>query len=338
MTLLSIETLTKRFGGVVALDRLSLTIMAGEIHALIGPSGCGKSTALRLIAGFEQAESGAITMNGRRIDGLKPEARDIGMVFQDYALFPHLTVAENIAFGLHRLDRAAREAAVRDHLALMRLQGLEGRRPDQLSGGQQQRVALARSLAARPRLLLLDEPFSNLDASLRETARREMRDVLRASGMTALFVTHDREEALSLSDRVTVLKAGRVEQTDRPERVYQRPASAFVAGFLGRTNLLQGMAEGGRARTVLGPLPIEPEAHGPVTLSLRPQGLALVAEGGAEATVTDRIYRGQEVTYLLRAADGTALQLDTTDAPATPAVAPGARVRLEAVAPGVVVG
>ena len=156
--------------------------------------------------------------------------------------------------------------------------------------------------------------------------------------MTALFVTHDREEALSLSDRVTVLKAGRVEQTGHPEALYQRPASAFVAGFLGRTNLLQGMAEGARARTVLGPLPIEPEAHGPVTLSLRPQALALAVEGGAEVTVVDRIYRGQEVTYLLRAGDGTALQLDTAEAPSMPPAEPGGRVRLKPVAPAVVVG
>ncbi len=311
MPLLVLSALTKSFGSSRAVDEVSLHLDDGEIHALIGPSGCGKSTLLRLISGFETPDSGTITMRGQPVTALAPEARDIGIVFQDYALFPHLTVEANIGFGLHRLDRAARAMRVREHMDMLQLEGLEKRYPAELSGGQQQRVALARSLAARPALLLLDEPFSNLDASLREAARRDMRTLLKGSGIAVLFVTHDREEALSFADRITVLKAGRLEQSGPPEDIYARPCNAFVAGFLGPTNILAGTASGRTARTALGDMALAEEAQGNVTLSLRPEHIILGAPetGRPVFRIVERIFRGSAITFLLHAEDGTELQV-----------------------------
>ncbi|MGQ3671957.1 ABC transporter ATP-binding protein [Xanthobacter sp. TB0136] len=339
MPLLSLSALTKTFGTTRAVDAVSLDLDDGEIHALIGPSGCGKSTLLRLISGFETPDCGTITMRGQPITTLAPEARDIGIVFQDYALFPHLTVEANIGFGLNRLPRAERVALVREHMAMLQLDGLEKRYPAELSGGQQQRVALARSLAARPGLLLLDEPFSNLDASLREAARRDIRTLLKGSGIAILFVTHDREEALSFADRITVLKAGRLEQSGPPEEVYARPQNSFVAGFLGAANILPGTASGQTAQTVLGEVMLAAQAHGPLTLCLRPETLELcAAETGRPAfRVVERIFRGYAVSFLVQAEDGTRVQvLSGISADARAETRVGEHVGLMARAPAVI--
>ncbi|MBJ7534630.1 ABC transporter ATP-binding protein [Rhodomicrobium vannielii ATCC 17100] len=304
---LRIEGVSKRFGDVAALRDVSLDLREGEIHALIGPSGCGKSTLLRIVAGFEAADEGAVHLGQRRIDTLKPEARGIGIVFQDYALFPHLTVAQNVAFALKYADDARRATGTAPLLRMVRLDGLESRYPDELSGGQQQRVALARTFAAGPRAILLDEPFSNLDASLRETTRREIRDILKASGLGILFVTHDREEALSFADRISVLRDGRVEQTGLPKDLYFRPANAFVAGFLGSTNLLDGIADGASAETPLGRVSLDRPASGPVQLSLRPEAIGIAPEGsdGVPAIVASLVFKGHDASAFVRVGETT---------------------------------
>ncbi|MGE4374078.1 MAG: ABC transporter ATP-binding protein [Xanthobacter sp.] len=337
--LLSLSGLTKCFGDVRAVDGVNLSLAPGEIHALIGPSGCGKSTLLRLVAGFEQADGGRIEMGQKAIDHLPPERRDIGIVFQDYALFPHLTVAGNIGFGLHHLPRAARQVRVEEHMAMLQLRGLEQRYPSELSGGQQQRVALARSLAARPAMLLLDEPFSNLDASLREAARRDMRVLLKSHNISVLFVTHDREEALSFADQVSVLRAGRLEQAGPPEELYARPANAFVAGFLGQANFLPGdvAAFGRQAQTCLGLLDLDRVAPpGPVTLCLRPEALHLAPLGqdAPHLKVKERIFRGFATSYVLETADGHEIQ---ALAPSLSTLREGDETGIFQIAPAVVV-
>ena len=240
--MLRLEGLTKRFGDTTAVDGLSLDVRPGEFLTLLGPSGCGKTTTLRLVAGFEQPTAGRIELNGRDITRLPAERRGIGMVFQNYALFPHLNVFENVAFGLQTrgLPRAEIRRRVREALELVELGGFEERRVQELSGGQQQRVALARALAPEPPVLLLDEPLSNLDAALREKTRAELRALLQRLGITAVFVTHDQEEAFALSDRIAILEAGRLRQVGTPESLYHEPASPFVAAFLGRANFLPG--------------------------------------------------------------------------------------------------
>jgi iron(III) transport system ATP-binding protein len=267
--------------------------------ALLGPSGCGKTTTLRLIAGFEDPDAGVIEVGGRVVaavgDGTwrsePPEARRVGMVFQDYALFPHLSVADNVAFGLPRLSRGEREARVAAALATVGLAGLGGRAPHQLSGGQQQRVALARALAPNPAVVLLDEPFSNLDPELRAEVRAEVRQILAAAGATALLVTHDREEALSLADRVAVMGGGRIVQVATPEELYHRPATRWVAAFVGDAEFLPGEANGRRVATDLGDLPAHSAATGPVEVMLRPEQLRLVpvpdAAGAASSDSSD---------------------------------------------------
>ncbi len=244
MDLLLLDRVSKRFGaaGPPAVDGLSLRVSEGEILALLGPSGCGKTTTLRLIAGLESPDAGTITLRGQIVAGpgraVPPEERGVGIVFQDYALFPHLTVADNVAFGLPRAARRSRVEAV---LELVGLGGFGPRYPHELSGGQQQRVALARALAPAPALLLLDEPFSNLDADLRAQMRDEVERILRTSGTTAVFVTHDQEEAFTLADRVGVLLAGRIEQLAPPQELYHRPATRFVAAFVGAADFLPGV-------------------------------------------------------------------------------------------------
>ncbi|HEU0013103.1 MAG TPA: ABC transporter ATP-binding protein, partial [Longimicrobium sp.] len=244
--MLRLENLTRRFGDTLAVDGLSLEVAAGEFLTLLGPSGCGKTTTLRMIAGFEQPTSGRVVVDGRDVTALPPQKRDVGMVFQNYALFPHLDVAENVAFGLRSRgeSRAAAAPGVERALEMVELTGFGARRVQQLSGGQQQRVALARALAPEPPLLLLDEPLSNLDAALRERTRDELRALLKQLGMTAVFVTHDQEEAFALSDRVAVLDRGRLQQVGSPEELYAAPANAFVASFLGRANFLPATVEG----------------------------------------------------------------------------------------------
>ncbi len=246
-----VSNLTKRFGTTTAVDDVSFSVAEGAFVALLGPSGSGKTTVLRMLAGLERPDEGRIAVHGRPVFGgrreVPAEERDIGMVFQDYALWPHMTVAQNIAFGLRlrRFTRRDRDARVAEALSLVHLDGLDARFPDQLSGGQQQRVAIARALATRPRLLLLDEPLSNLDAALREEMRVELVRLLKAQGITAIYVTHDRIEALAMADQIVVMRDGRVAQIGAPEELYARPATLFIAGFLGAANVVAGAVETG---------------------------------------------------------------------------------------------
>ena len=240
LAILHLDCVTRRYQtGPAAVDQVTLTLMQGELLALLGPSGCGKTTLLRLIAGLEAPNEGAIVLSGRPVAGpggwVPPERRQLGMVFQDYALFPHLTVAQNVGFGLDRLRKQAPQALhdrVAEAIALVGLEGLEKRYPHELSGGQQQRVALARSIAPQPSLILLDEPLSNLDARVRQRLRQEVRAILKRAGAAAVFVTHDREEAMAIADRVAVMRRGQIEQIDSPEGLYWEPDSRFVAGFV----------------------------------------------------------------------------------------------------------
>ena len=240
--LLRIEGVSKSFGSFRAVDRLSLDIAAGEFFALLGPSGCGKTTLLRMLAGFETPDEGRILLAGRDIAPVLPHERPVNMMFQNYALFPHLNVRDNIAFGLKRagMARAAIDTRVAEMVALVKLEGMEKRKPDQLSGGQRQRVALARSLARRPKVLLLDEPLAALDKKLRETTQIELMELQRRLGMTFIIVTHDQEEAMTMANRIGVMDAGRLEQVAAPRDLYEAPATRWVAGFVGDINLFEG--------------------------------------------------------------------------------------------------
>lgn len=302
--------LSKSFGSTPAVRDLSLSVRAGELVTLLGPSGCGKTTTLRLVAGFETPDSGRILMNGQPVAGpgrhVPPEQRRIGMVFQEYALFPHLSVGDNIAFGLDG-QRAGKKQRVGQMLALVGLDGLERRMPYELSGGQQQRVALARALAPGPQVLLLDEPFSNLDAALRGQMRAEVRAILKTAGITCIFVTHDQEEALSLSDRVAVIFDGTVAQMGPPQAVYARPASREVAAFVGESNFLPGQAEGDVVHCALGTLPLLGVARGPVDVLLRPELLDLSGDTGPAAVVQWLEFYGHDQRAGLLLDDGTAL-------------------------------
>ncbi|MBZ4418732.1 ABC transporter ATP-binding protein [Myxococcus sp. RHSTA-1-4] len=345
MPLLTLDTVSLRYTstGTPAVDGLSLAVEPGEVVALLGPSGCGKTTTLRMVAGFERPDAGSVTLEGRVLVGpgtfVPPEQRSVGMVFQDYALFPHLSVVDNVAFGLGALSRAEAQARARSMLKLFGLEGFESRMPHALSGGQQQRVALARALAPGPRVLLLDEPFSSLDSALRASTRVEVRRVLKSLGATVMLVTHDQTEAMAFADRLVVMRAGKVEQVGTPEAVYSTPRTAFVAYFLGGTNLLPGVGFGNGARTVLGILPVAGQAKGNVLLSLRPESLRLVpdtdsvAVGGAlRAEVLAREFQGPSAEYTV-ACGG--LELTVRGAPEL-ALGPGARARLEVVGRAVV--
>src|SRR5882757_359146 len=242
MPLLRIEGVVKRFGGFTAVDKLSLDIRAGEFFALLGPSGCGKTTLLRMLAGFETPDAGKILLNGKDIAQVLPHRRPVNMMFQNYALFPHLSVCDNIAFGLKRanMPRPQIDARVAEMVALVKLEGLEKRKPDQLSGGQKQRVALARSLARRPQVLLLDEPLAALDKKLRESTQAELMELQRRLGTTFIIVTHDQEEAMTVANRIGVMDAGRLEQVATPRDLYEAPQSRWVAEFIGDVNLFDG--------------------------------------------------------------------------------------------------
>jgi putative spermidine/putrescine transport system ATP-binding protein/putrescine transport system ATP-binding protein len=289
---------TKRFGSVTAISGISFAVAAGETIALLGPSGCGKTTILRMIAGFEQPDEGAITIGGRNMRGLKPYERNVGLLFQHYALFPHMTVSENVAYGLkHRgAPRSSIAPRVREMLALVRMSEYADRRPDRLSGGQQQRVALARALATQPTLLLLDEPLSALDAKLRYDLRNELKQMLAAVGSTVIVVTHDQEEAMSLGERVFVMNRGTVMQIGTPNDVYWRPNSPFVADFMGRTNWLDGHVvnvDGGRRfETPAGwrwPVDEAIKILGPARLCVRPESVEIGRDSIAPGALTGEI-------------------------------------------------
>jgi ABC-type Fe3+/spermidine/putrescine transport system ATPase subunit len=287
----TIRDASRAFGAVRAVERVSVAIRHGEFFTLLGPSGCGKTTLLRMIAGFCELDEGAVFFGDRRIDALPPHRRNTAMVFQNYAIFPNHTVAGNVAYGLkaRRVPAAETAERVRRALQLVHLDGFEERWPHQLSGGQLQRVALARSLVIEPEVLLLDEPLSNLDAQLRVEMRGEIRELQRALAITAVYVTHDQEEALAVSDRIAVMRAGRLEQVGEPLAVYQRPATAFVAAFMGATNILTGTVaarEGDRARIAVGPLEfpvVAPKAAvgARVSFSLRPEAIRLLPPAAA---------------------------------------------------------
>ncbi len=290
MSHLVLECLGKTYGGTAVVREMSLAVAEGELVVLLGPSGCGKTTTLRMIAGFIAATCGDIRLDGRSILSLPPHKRDMGLVFQSYALFPHLPVARNVAFGLEMRGAkpAAREARVAEMLRLTRLDHLADRLPRQLSGGQQQRVALARALAIRPRLLLLDEPLSNLDAALRAEVGRDIKLLQRESALSTIMVTHDQDEAMAMADRLVVMKEGRVEQVGSQEDLYERPATAFVASFIGRSTMLPGMlAEPGLFMAGEQPIRLAGRyaGQGVCSLALRPERLRLgAADGGGNAS------------------------------------------------------
>jgi ABC-type Fe3+/spermidine/putrescine transport system ATPase subunit len=332
MSFLALDRLDKSFGAQSVLRELSLAVEKGEIVALLGPSGSGKTTGLRLIAGFETPDRGRILVEGSDVTALPPERRHFGMVFQHYALFPHLTVGENVAFGLagKKEDAARRTRRIAEALALVDLPGFENRRVGEISGGQQQRVALARALAPEPRVLLLDEPLSNLDPTLRERTRRELRAAIRRVGITTVLVTHEQEEAFHLGDRVAVLHGGVLHQVGSPEDLYERPATRFVATFVGRAGVLPGVLEGDGAVWVPHPAPgggsagpvrwsadRSPEAEnlGPgeeVDLVVRPESLAFVAGGDPRALsgrIVERRYAGPVTYYQVALAAGGELEV-----------------------------
>lgn len=305
--------LRKRYGRTVALDGFDLEVRQGELLVLLGPSGCGKTTALRVVAGVETADAGDIWIRGRHVTGGKPvppERRRVGLVFQDSALFPHLDVWHNVAFGL-RGSKEHRAERVREVLGLVRSQGLERRMPHELSGGEQQRVALARALAPFPDVILLDEPFSNVDASLRAELRADLREVLGDAGATAIFVTHDREEALSLGDRIGVMIHGRVVQIGTPQEVYARPADALVGRLLGEANVLRVEVRRELARTPLGPIPAEGVRDGAATMLLRPEDIAITVEPDGPGRVTGLEFYGHDQLVRVRLPEGTLLRVRT---------------------------
>jgi len=308
--LVRFEAVTKRFAGVTAVDRLSLDIYAGEFFALLGPSGCGKTTLLRMLAGFETPDEGAIRLGSDDIGRVPPYRRPVNMMFQSYALFPHLTVADNIAFGLRqeRLPRQTIEARVAELMTLTRLDGLERRKPHQLSGGQRQRVALARSLAKRPKVLLLDEPLAALDKKLREETQAELMDLQDRLGTTFVIVTHDQEEAMTVAHRIAVMNQGRLAQVAPPRELYEHPASRWVAGFIGDVNLLDGVilaadpsglvieGRGGlRYRAAAG---AEFKAGQDVTLALRPEKLRIARQQPDNASENCVAGRVHDIAYL----------------------------------------
>lgn len=299
--------LSKAFGAVQAVRQVDLVTQAGSLTALLGPSGCGKTTTLRLIAGFEAPDAGEVLIADRPVAGggvwVPPERRRVGMVFQHLALFPHLDVAGNLAYGLRGLDRRARRSRVGELLELVGLSGYEGRYPDQLSGGQAQRVAVARALAPRPAVLVLDEPFSSLDVGLRAELRAELRRILGAEGVTAVLVTHDQEEALSLGHEVVVMLDGRVAQVGTPDEVYQRPATPQVAAFLGEANFLAAEARGGWMDTDVGALKVDAD-DGPCLALMRPEDIVVAESDDGPGRVIDTRYHGHDQVVTVRCPSG----------------------------------
>jgi putrescine transport system ATP-binding protein len=328
MPLLRIEGVVKNFGAFRAVDRLSLDIRAGEFFALLGPSGCGKTTLLRMLAGFETPDEGRILLNGNDIAHMLPHQRPVNMMFQSYALFPHLTVRDNIAFGLKRagMARADIDARVEEMMTRVRLEGLVKRKPDQLSGGQRQRVALARSLARRPQVLLLDEPLAALDKKLRESTQVELMELQRSLGMTFIIVTHDQEEAMTVANRIGVMSAGQLDQVATPHELYEAPASRWIAEFIGDVNLFEGQVEQRELRrlavstrdagTLLAAVPRDPVTRPTVSVAIRPEKIKLSRQGPTaetahaksinrlEGVVTDVGYLGATTTYKVKLDSG----------------------------------
>lgn len=293
-----VRDIVKHFGEVGAANGVSFDLLEGQLMALLGPSGCGKTTTLRLLAGFEHLDSGTIEMHGEVMAApgihVPPEKRSIGMVFQEYALFPHMNVAENVRFGLHAYNKN-KEHRVQEVLEMVGLSRLEKRMPHELSGGQQQRVALARALAPEPHLILLDEPFSNLDASLRTRVRSDVRSILKQAEATAIFVTHDQEEALSLVDQVTVLMNGKVQQIATPQMLYYRPATPEVASFVGEANFLPGFAHGKTVECAFGTLSTITPMTGAVEVMIRPENILVSpSESETGCYITDVIFYGHD--------------------------------------------
>lgn len=346
---------SRAYGSVVAVSRLTLDVSAGEFLTLLGPSGCGKTTTLNMIAGFLQPTAGEIWLRGRRVEALPPHRRDTAMVFQQYALFPHMTVFDNIAFGLRMRHTPAAQlrSRVDEALALVGLPGLGHRLPLQLSGGQQQRVALARAIAVRPAVLLLDEPLSNLDLKLREGMRLELKRLHRELGTTTIFVTHDQTEALVLSTRIAVMNQGRIEQVGAPPEIYERPRSRFVAEFVGQTNLLRGRVVGVTGRTVVvelaggfrvtcradpdGDPGLRPRQE--VLVSIRPEQVRTDAgpgsgaapspgDGVVDGRIADVVYLGGLVRYTVSLRDGVRLIVEEQHYPGRPVREAGSEVRL----------
>jgi putrescine transport system ATP-binding protein len=332
MPLLRIDGVVKKFGGFTAVDKLSLDIRAGEFFALLGPSGCGKTTLLRMLAGFETPDAGRILLNGKDIAQVLPHQRPVNMMFQNYALFPHLSVRDNIAFGLKRLGmpRPQIDARVAEMVALVKLEGLETRKPDQLSGGQKQRVALARSLARRPQVLLLDEPLAALDKKLRESTQRELTELQRRLGMTFIIVTHDQEEAMTVADRIGVMDSGRLEQVATPRQLYEAPGSRWIAEFVGDINMIEGQIERSEehrltistrdAGTIVAAEPRQPFTKATICVAIRPEKVKLSRRGpvsdaaGAipmnrlEGVVTEVNYLGGVTTYKVKLDTGAVLR------------------------------
>jgi putative spermidine/putrescine transport system ATP-binding protein len=335
---LQLVRLGKRFGEATAVESVDLEVAEGELVALLGPSGCGKTTTLRMVAGFIQPTTGQVIIAERDVTRLPPYARNTGMVFQSYALFPHMTVAENISFGLEMpgIGKAEREARIVEALRMVRLETLGDRRPGELSGGQQQRVALARALVVNPAVFLLDEPLSNLDAKLRGEVRLEIRNLQQRLGLTTLIVTHDQEEALTMADRLVVMDRGRVRQIGTAEDLYERPADAFVAGFVGRCNLIEGMveAEGAfrAASGVLLPCATEAARARAGTVALRPERIAIGPGGqdGVPARLAAVTYLGAQTEYHLDLGGLALVSVQATPAETSPLkqVRPGEAVTL----------
>jgi iron(III) transport system ATP-binding protein len=318
------DNVSKRYGDVVAVDGVSFSIEPATLVTLLGPSGCGKTTTLRMVAGLEAASGGRILIGGKDVTTLSAAERDVSMVFQSYALFPHMTVLDNVCYGPLSTGRSRSEAQAlaHDKLKMLGLEGLERRLPSELSGGQQQRVAVARSLVLEPAVLLFDEPLSNLDAKLRRRVRQEIRELQQSLALTVVYVTHDQSEALAVSDRIVVMDAGRIAQQGTPRDLYQRPASRFLADFIGDANLVDGevRADGGAFVAAGVEVPTDGARPGPATLALQPQRLRLVAAGLGRLPATCRRmdFLGSHVEVLVDTAWGTLLLMAGEDQPPQP--------------------